>query len=117
VPSIDRLRELEVWMVNRIAAVCLVFGVMVGYLVAGASVRAQSVPTTGAPVSVFGGDDVLLEFESGTYQSGRTSSVRCRVVAMEGNWIKCGSSDGFGVDRTQKWMNLAYVVQVTKTEK
>jgi len=39
------------------------------------------------------------------------------VAAVEGTWIKCGSADGFGVDRTQKWMNLAYVIQVTKYEK
>lgn len=103
-------------MLSRTAALCLVSGVLAGYLVAGASVRAQNVPT-GAPVSVFGGDDVLLQFERGTFQNENVSSIRCRVIAVEGSWIKCGSADGFGVDRTQKWMNLAYVTQVTKFEK
>jgi hypothetical protein len=107
---------MEVWMLNRTAAVCLFCGILAGYLLAGASVRAQNAPV-GAPITVFGGDDVLLEFESGTYQNGRTSSVRCRVTAIEGSWIKCGSADGFGVDRTQKWINFAYVIQVTKMEK
>jgi hypothetical protein len=103
-------------MLSRTAALCLVSGILAGYLVAGASVRAQNVPA-GAPVSVFGGDDVLLQFERGTFLSEGVSSIRCRVIAVEGSWIKCGSGDGFGVDRTQKWMNLAYVTQVTKVEK
>jgi hypothetical protein len=68
-------------------------------------------------VTVFGGDDVLLQLERGTFLSDSPTSIRCRVVAVEGSWIKCGSADAFGVDRTQKWMNLAYVVQVTKNEK
>jgi len=104
-------------MLSRTAALCLVSGVLAGYLVAGASVRAQNVPA-GAPVSVFGGDDVLLQFERGTFLNDGVSSIRCRVTAVEGSWIKCGGSgDGFGVDRTQKWTNLAYVTQVTKFEK
>ena len=103
-------------MLNRTAAVCLFGGVLVGYLLAGGSVTAQNVPPV-APVTVFGGDDVLLQLERGTFLSDSPTSIRCRVVAVEGSWIKCGSADAFGVDRTQKWMNLAYVVQVTKNEK
>jgi hypothetical protein len=103
-------------MLNRTAAVCLFCGVLVGYLLAAPSVRAQNVPPV-APVTVFGGDDVVLHFERGTLQNDSASSIRCRVVAVEGSWIKCGSPDGFGIDRTQKWMNLAYVVQLTKNEK
>ncbi|HTH04178.1 MAG TPA: hypothetical protein VL882_28085 [Vicinamibacterales bacterium] len=106
---------MEVAMVNRTAAACLFCGVLVGYLLAGASVRAQNVPTTGAPVTVFGGDDVVLQFGRDTHPNA--TSMRCRVVAVEGSWIKCGSADGFGVDRIQKWINFAYVIQVTKTEK
>ena len=102
-------------MLNRTAAMCLVGGVLVGYLLAGGSVRAQNVPV-GAPVTIFGGDDVVLQFERGTWNEN-VASRRCRVAAVEGTWIKCGSADGFGVDRRQEWMNLAYVVQVTKSEK
>ena len=102
-------------MFTRTAALCLVCGVLVGYLLAGASVRAQNVPA-GAPVTVFGGDDVQLQFERGTFASENVSSIRCRVTAVEGSWIKCGSGD-FGVERTQKWVNLGYVIQVTKLEK
>jgi hypothetical protein len=107
---------MEVWMLNRIAALCLLCGVVVGYVIAGASVRAQNIPPA-APVTVFGGDEVQLQFERGTYQNENVSSIRCRVAAVEGSWIKCGSPDGLGIDRTQKWMNLQYVVQVTKYEK
>ncbi len=60
---------------------------------------------------------LLLQFERGTFQNENVSSIRCRVAAIEGGWVKCGSADGFGVDRTQKWMNLEYVIQVTKYEK
>ncbi len=101
-------------MLNRTAALCLVCGVLVGYLLAGPSVKAQNVPV-GVPVSVFGGDDVTLHFERGTFPSENVSSMRCRVSAVEGSWIRCGSGDL--VDRTQKWINLVYVVQVTKSER
>jgi len=103
-------------MLTRTAALCLVCGVLVGYLLAGASVRAQNV-LPGGPVSVFGGDDVQLQFERGTFPSENVSSIRCRVTAVEGSWIKCGTGDGFGIERTQKWVNLSYVIQVTKLEK
>ena len=103
-------------MLNRTAVVCLFCGLLVGYLLAGASVRAQNVAPS-APVTVFGGDDVVLQFQRGAYQNENVSNVRCRVAAVEGTWIKCGDPSGFGVDRTQKWMNLAYVTQVTKNEK
>jgi hypothetical protein len=103
-------------MLNRTAALCLVVGVFVGYLIAGGAVRAQNVPA-GAPVTLFGGDDVLLQFERGAFQGEGVSSIRCRVAAVEGTWIKCGSGDGFGAERTQKWMNLGYVTQVTRFEK
>jgi len=104
-------------MLNRTAVVvCLVCAVLVGYLLSGPSVRAQNV-ATGAPVSIFGGDDVTLQLQRGSFQSEGVSSIRCRVTAIEGTWIKCGSADAFGVDRTQKWVNLSYVIQVMKYEK
>ena len=102
-------------MLNRIAVLCLVCGLLAGYLFAGTSVRAQNA-AAGAPITVFSGDDVQLQFERGTFREN-VYSMRCRVTALEGNWIKCGSPDGFGVDRTQQWVNLAYVIQVTKSEK
>jgi hypothetical protein len=107
---------MEVWMFNRTAALCLVCGVLVGYLLAGPSVRAQNVQL-GAPVTVFGGDDVTLQFQRGTFPSENVNSMRCRVTAIEGSWVKCGSADGFGMDRMQKWINLGYVIQLTKNEK
>jgi hypothetical protein len=107
---------MEGWMFNRTAALCLVCGVLIGYLLAGPSVRAQNVPV-GAPVTLFGGDDVTLQFERGTFTSMDVNSMRCRVSAVEGSWAKCGSADGFGIDRTQKWINLGYVIQVTKHDK
>ena len=103
-------------MFNRTAALCLVCGVLVGYLLAGPSVRAQNAPA-GAPVSLFGGDDVTLQFERGTFTSMDVSSMRCRVSAIEGSWVKCGSPDALGIDRTQKWINLQYVIQLTKSER
>jgi hypothetical protein len=102
-------------MLNRTAALCLACGVLVGYLVAGPSVRAQNVPS-GALVSVFGGDYVELQFERGTFPSENVWTMRCRVSEVEGTWVKCGTG-GFGVERTQKWVNLAYVIQVTKLER
>jgi len=104
-------------MLNRTAVVvCLVCAVLVGYLLSGPSVRAQNV-ATGAPVSIFGGDDVTLQLERGTFLNEGVGTIRCRVTGIEGTWIKCGSGDAFGVDRTQKWVNLGYVIQVTKHEK
>ncbi len=103
-------------MFNRTAALCLVCGVLVGYFLAGPSVRAQNVQL-GTPVTVYGGDDLTLRFQRGAFTSENVDTMRCRVTAIEGSWVKCGSADGFGIDRTQKWINLGYVIQLTKNEK
>jgi hypothetical protein len=102
-------------MVNRMATVWFVVGVLAGYLIAGSSATAQSSPAL-APSAVAIGAELTLQFERGTL-SENVSSMRCSVVTVEGHWVKCALSDGFATDQNQKWVNLAYVTQMTRREK
>jgi hypothetical protein len=99
-------------MVNRTAALCLVTGVLAGYLVTGSSARAQS-SSVEAPSAVAVGENLILQFERGTY-SENVNSMRCAVLTLEGNWVKCALPDAFATERNQKWVNLAYVTQITR---
>ena len=102
-------------MSKRMAAVYVVIGVLAGYFIAGSSAKAQS--SSGfPPSSVVVGADLLLQFESGSL-SQNVSSMRCAVRTVEGNWVKCGSADPFDTSRGDKWVNLAYVTQITRRDK
>ena len=103
-------------MFDRTAALWLIVGVVDGYGMSGAVVKAQNASGAAAPVSVSSGDDLTLQFERGTF-SENTSSMRCAVQSLEGTWVKCAASDGFGAERNQKWVNLAYVIQIIRREK
>ena len=105
-------------MLNRTAVLCLACVALVGYLLAGPSVRAQNIPTGTIPISVSVGDETQIFLARGTLQGSTVESrVNCRVIAIEGSWLKCASGDSLGSDRGPKWVNLGYAVQVTKWEK
>ncbi len=103
-------------MFNRIAALWLVAGILAGYAVAGPAVKAQNASGSAAPLFVVPGDDLTLQFERGTF-SENSYSIRCAVLAVESTWLKCAPPDAFGAERTQKWVNLAYAVQITRRDK
>ena len=105
-------------MLNRTVVLCLVYGVVVGYLLAGSSVRAQNISAGTVPISVSVGDETTIFFSRGTLQQATVESrANCRVTAIEGSWLKCASGDSLAGDRGPKWVNLGYAVQVTKWEK
>jgi hypothetical protein len=97
------------------AAVWLVVGVLAGYFFAGSATKAQS-SSVFAPSAVRIGDELILQFERGTL-SENVSSMRCAVRTVEGNWVKCGIPDTFDAERGQKWVNLAYVTQITRRDR
>jgi hypothetical protein len=102
-------------MWNRTTALWLVAGILAGYLVAGPAAKAQSSSVL-PPSSVVIGADLLLQFEAGTL-SQNVSSMRCAVRTVEGNWVRCAVPDTFDPDRGAKWVNLAYVTQITRRDR
>jgi hypothetical protein len=104
-------------MSNRTATLWLVAGILAGYLLAGPAAKAQSSSVL-APSFVAGavGQELVLQFERGTL-SESTTSMRCSVRTVEGTWVNCAIPDAFDSDRGQKWVNLAYVTQITRRDK
>lgn len=43
--------------------------------------------------------------------------MRCSVRSVEGSWVLCATPDAFDAERGMKWVNLAYVTQITKRDK
>ena len=103
-------------MLNRVAVLgVLVVGILAGWVCAGPTAQAQS-PAAHAPSVVTSGGELLLQFERGTL-SENISSMRCGVRSVEGTWVLCAAPDAFDAERGLKWVNLAYVTQITKREK
>jgi hypothetical protein len=102
-------------MGNRTAAAFLILGGLGGYLLAGGSAAAQS--SSAHPPSVVAiGQEVVLQFERGAL-SESVNTLRCAVVSVEENWAKCTTPESFDPARGEKWVNLVYVVQITRREK
>jgi hypothetical protein len=96
-------------------ALWLVIGAVTGCLIAGSTAKAQS-SAVHAPSVIAVGEEVVLQFERGTL-SENISSMRCAVLTVEENWAKCAVPDTFDPGRGQKWVNLAYVTQISRREK
>jgi hypothetical protein len=99
---------------NR-TALWFVAAALAGYFAAGSAAKAQS-SSVHPPSSVTIGADLVFQFERGTL-SENISSIRCAVRTVEGNWVKCAVPDAFDSDRGEKWVNLAYVTQITRRDK
>ena len=102
-------------MLNRFCVLCTVVGLSFGYLMSRPALKAES-GIQAAPSFVAVGDELTLQFERGVF-SENPYSTRCAVLAVDGPWVKCGPSDAFPTERSQKWMNLGYATQITKREK
>jgi hypothetical protein len=100
-------------MFNRMSALCLVLGGLVGLAVAGPSVRAQSSGTV-LPFVVDTGDVVGLTFEKGTILP---EVFKCRVAELQADWIRCTSTEPLPSTHEQHWYRLKRVIQVTRLEK
>jgi hypothetical protein len=101
-------------MVNRVSALCLILGLVIGFALAGPSARAQS--SEGLPFPVNQDDKIALHFEHGTL-GDTVVSIDCTVDELQGTWVRCRSSDSFQAQRQQRWYSLKRVIQITKQQK
>ncbi|MGB2718061.1 MAG: hypothetical protein WBC51_27995 [Vicinamibacterales bacterium] len=99
-------------MLNRWSLLMLLLGALAGYAVAGSTVQAQS---DAAPFAV--GDTVTLWFGKDAAPPGFGSSMQCTADEIRGSYVKCGPRNRIGAsDRTERWVTLKYVVQITKRD-
>jgi hypothetical protein len=99
-------------MWNRWSLLLVVVGAIAGYSVAGPAVQAQ---VEALPIAV--GETVTLWYGKGAEVPGLGSSVQCTVAEIRGAYVKCGPRDRIGsINRTERWVTLKYVVQITKRQ-
>ena len=102
-------------MFNRASILCLVVGALAGYAAAGTPMTAQS--ATMLPNFMYQpGTNVLLAFKAGALSEG-IAQVQCSVTEVNGDWVRCKSSDSFQEDREQRWYDMKRVVQIIKRAK
>jgi hypothetical protein len=99
-------------MWNRWSLLVLGVGALTGYAVGGPSLRAQDAPL---PFTV--GETVTLWYSQDASIPSFGQSVQCTVAEIRGTYVKCGprSRIGGGTDRSERWLTLKYVVQITKS--
>ena len=108
------IEELEVQMVNRWAVVVVLASLLVGYTLAGKSVVAQQIGAF--PFTV--GDTVTLGFAQHATQPSFGTSVDCTVAEIRGEYVRCAPrSLSGGLNQSERWISMEYVVQVIKRER
>jgi hypothetical protein len=95
-------------MLNRWSALMLVVGVVVGYAVAAPPAGAQS---AGVPIAP--GDRLTLKFESQAENDG-SRTVSCTVGVIQGDWVRCDSTDPFRPTQAENWYSVRSIFQIRK---
>jgi hypothetical protein len=95
-------------MLNRWSALMLVVGVAVGYAVAAPPAGAQS---PGLPIAP--GDRVTFKFESDA-ASEAIRTVACTVGVIQGDWVRCDSTDPFRPAQSENWYSVRSLLQIRK---
>jgi hypothetical protein len=95
-------------MLNRWSALMLVVGLAAGYAVAAPPAGAQS---PGVPIAP--GDRLTLKFLSQAENEG-TRTVSCTVGVIQGEWVRCDSTDPFRPTQAENWYNVRSILQIRK---
>lgn len=99
-------------MWNRWSLLLIMAGALAGYALAAPSLRAQDAPL---PFTV--GETVTLWYRQDASIPSFGTSVPCTVAEIRGSYVRCGARTRIGSgDRTERWLTMKYVVQVTKRE-
>jgi hypothetical protein len=90
----------------------VVIGALAGYALASPSLKAQDDPL---PFAV--GETVTFYFAQHASVPSFGSSIQCAVAEIRGRYVRCGPRTRIaGSDRTERWITLNYVVQITKRD-
>ena len=98
-------------MVNRWSVVLLIVGVIVGYVISGTSVKAQTDPL---PFAV--GETVILQYPQPN-TTDRGPWVECSVMEIRGVYVRCATgATRPGIPAVVLWRNLQSVAVVQKDQ-
>jgi hypothetical protein len=101
-------------MPNRWAIVMVVAGVLIGYSIRDKKVDAQE----RVPFPFVVGDTVTLGFAQHAAQPAFGSSIECPIAEIRGEYVRCGSRTlTGGLNPSERWISMEYVVQVIKRER
>jgi hypothetical protein len=92
----------------------LLLGALAGYAFRGSTVQAQS---EGLPFAI--GDTVTFWYGNAAASPDAGTAVECAVAEIRGSYVKCGTRTRIrgGIEPTERWFALTYVVQITKRER
>jgi hypothetical protein len=99
----------EARMFNRWSMLMLIVGAAIGYGVAAPPAGAQAEPV---PFAV--GDRVTLRLEAYA-EDGGSRTFSCAVGQIQGNWVRCDSTDPFRPRQSESWYSIKALLHVQKT--
>jgi hypothetical protein len=99
-------------MVNRWSVLFLIVGALIGYVIFGTSVKAQSDPL---PFSV--GDEVVLGFVNPDSVYNQPEHVVCSVTAIRGTYVACRTpvNPRRPPEMAESWYNLQLVWRIQRS--